>query len=87
MATAIEKAYQDFNQKEDQQNTSDVPSKNFEYKEPYKPSATAGILGLTAAGLGAVALRNPIAKALNKMDKFVLPSSNLQRPVNKLLMK
>ena len=78
MATAIEKAYQDFNQKEDQQNTSDVPSKNFEYKEPYKPSATAGILGLTAAGLGAVALRNPIARALNKMDKLVLPK--LQPP-------
>jgi hypothetical protein len=62
--TALEDSLKQFNQKEDkQQNTSDVPVQKKESYEQYDPSATAGILGLTAAGLGAVALRNPIGKS------------------------
>ena len=72
--TALEDSLKQFNQKEDkQQNTSDVPVQKKESYEQYDPSATAGILGLTAAGLGAVALRNPIGRALSKTLNFKLP--------------
>ena len=72
--TALEDSLKQFNQKEDkQQNTSDVPVQKKESYERYDPSATAGILGLTAAGLGAVALRNPIGRALSKTFSFKLP--------------
>jgi len=61
-----------YNNKGDTEPTSSVPS-DFEYKEKYEPSATQGIVGLALAGAGAVALRNPIARAINKTIKLKPP--------------
>jgi len=72
--SAAEDVLKLYNQKEEnEQKTSTVPSEDFKYKDKYEPSATAGILGLTAAGIGAVALKNPIARAINKTIRLQTP--------------
>ena len=46
--------------------TSSVPLKKSD-TEPYEPSAARGLAGMALAGAGAVALRNPIARAIKKI--------------------
>jgi len=62
---------------EDNEPVSSVPAQS-EYTEKYDPSPIAGILGLTAAGAGAVALRTPIGRLINKTIKIKPPK--LQAP-------
>ena len=49
--------------------TSSVPGDNDNtfQKEKYDPSALKGFAGMAAVGIGAVAARNPIARAINKL--------------------
>ena len=80
--SALEESRKLFNQQEDkQEDTSSVPaSEDFKYSEPYDPSAALGVLGLLGAGVGAVALRNPIARALNKTIKLSAPKMPVPTP-------
>jgi len=57
---------------------SNVPATS-EYTEKYDPSPIAGILGLTAAGAGAVALRTPIGRLINKTIKIKPPKLEVPR--------
>ncbi len=61
--------------------TSSVPGDNdnsFE-KEKYDPSALKGFAGMAAVGIGAVAARNPIARALNKLVGLRKPKLSVSR--------
>jgi len=52
--------------------TSSVPVNKSDL-EPYEPSAARGVAGLALAGAGAVALRNPIGRAIKKLAGIKYP--------------
>jgi hypothetical protein len=58
--------------------TSSVPLKKSD-TEPYDPSAARGLAGMALAGAGAVALRNPIARAIKKIASIKLPKAPASR--------
>src|SRR6056300_42078 len=58
--------------------TSSVPL-NKSDTEPYDPSAARGLAGMALAGAGAVALRTPIGRALNKITSLRLPKAPVSR--------
>ena len=58
--------------------TSSVPL-NKSDTEPYDPSAARGLAGMALAGAGAVALRTPIGRALNKITSLRLPKAPVTR--------
>ena len=58
--------------------TSSVPVNKSDL-EPYEPSAARGVAGLALAGAGAVALRNPIARAIKKIAGIKLPKAPVSR--------
>jgi hypothetical protein len=70
------------------QNTSSVPGDTDSiYSEPYDPSAAKGLGAIALAGAGAVALRTPIGRALNKianLRKPKLPVSRIKEPVDEV---
>ena len=57
--------------------TSSVPTS--EYSEKYEPSALKGVAGLALAGAGAVALRTPFGRAINKLSKLATPKTPVSR--------
>ena len=57
--------------------TSSVPTS--EYTEKYEPSALNGVAGLALAGAGAVALRTPFGRAINKLSKLATPKTPVSR--------
>ena len=61
------------------QPTSSVPRNKSDYTEPYDPSMARGLAGIAVAGAGAVALRNPIGRALRKIASIKLPKSPATR--------
>jgi hypothetical protein len=70
----------DFQKKQsNEEPVSSVPRGNSEYAEPYEPSLTRGIIGLGLAGAGAVALRTPIGRALDKLSKLTTPKAPVSR--------
>ena len=67
--------------------TSNVPVGNSEYAEPYEPSALKGVAGLAVAGAGAVALRTPIGRAINRIMAKTTPKnpvSRIKEPVDQV---
>jgi len=58
--------------------TSSVPL-NKSDTEPYDPSAARGLAGMALAGAGAVALRNPIGRVINKIANIKLPKAPASR--------
>ena len=58
--------------------TSSVPVNKSDL-EPYEPSAARGVAGLALAGAGAVALRNPIGRAIQKIAGIKLPKAPVSR--------
>jgi hypothetical protein len=70
------------------QNTSSVPGDNDSiYSEPYDPSAAKGLGAIALAGAGAVALRTPIGRALNKIASLRKPKidvSRIKEPVDEV---
>ena len=58
--------------------TSSVPVNKSDL-EPYEPSAVRGVAGLALAGAGAVALRNPIGRAIQKIAGIKLPKAPVSR--------
>ena len=58
--------------------TSSVPLQKSD-TEPYDPSAARGLAGMALAGAGAVALRNPIARAIKKIASIKLPKAPATR--------
>ena len=70
------------------QKTSSVPGDTDSiYSEPYDPSALKGLGGIALAGAGAVALRTPIGRALNKIASLRKPkidASRIKEPVDEV---
>ena len=66
--------------------TSSVPTVKSD-NEPYEPSALRGVAGLALAGAGAVALRNPIGRAINKIANIrapIAPATRTTKPVDEV---
>ena len=59
--------------------TSSVPGDNDNTFEKYDPSALKGFAGMAAVGIGAVALRNPIGKAISKIAGLRKPKLSVSR--------
>ena len=58
-----------------------------EFAEDYNPNALKGLAGIAIAGAGAVALRNPIGRAINKiasLKKPKLDTSRITQPVDEV---
>jgi hypothetical protein len=68
-----------FDQKIEDEPTSSVPKNKSDYTEPYEPSALQGVAGLALAGAGAVALRSPFGRAINKLRNFKTPKTPTPR--------
>jgi hypothetical protein len=70
------------------QNTSSVPGDTDSiYSETYDPSAAKGLGAIALAGAGAVALRTPIGRALNKIANLRKPkidASRIKEPVDEV---
>jgi hypothetical protein len=59
--------------------TSTVPTNKEDYTQPYEPSALKGVAGLALAGAGAVALRSPIGRAIQKLSSLKTPKAPVSR--------
>jgi hypothetical protein len=68
-----------FDQKMEDEPTSSVPKNKSDYAEPYEPSALKGVAGLALAGAGAVALRSPFGRAINKLKNLRTPKAPVPR--------